>query len=79
MLASRRLRRLAREGALPQRLLFASTGTKNPQASDVLCVRADLRMLARRLQVEAALAFTRSWDDLLATIANRSATLAAAS
>jgi transaldolase len=39
----------------------------------------DLRMLARRLQVEAALAFTRSWDDLLATIDRTSSTLAAAS
>jgi transaldolase len=32
--------RLANEGALPQRLLWASTGTKDPEASDVLYVRA---------------------------------------
>src|SRR6266540_2539912 len=31
---------LANEGAQPQRLLFASTGTKDPTASDVLYVRA---------------------------------------
>ena len=31
---------LAGAGALPQRLLWASTGTKDPQASDVLYVRA---------------------------------------
>jgi transaldolase len=32
--------RLANEGARPQRLLWASTGTKDPEASDVLYVRA---------------------------------------
>jgi transaldolase len=31
---------LANEGARPQRLLFASTGTKDPQASDVLYIGA---------------------------------------
>ena len=34
------LGRLANEGAQPQRLLWASTGTKDPEASDVLYVRA---------------------------------------
>jgi transaldolase len=33
-------KRLANEGARPQRLLWASTGTKDPSASDVLYVRA---------------------------------------
>jgi transaldolase len=40
MLDSDRWRRLANEGARPQRLLWASTGTKDPEASDVLYVRA---------------------------------------
>src|SRR5712691_904366 len=40
VLDSDRWKRLANEGAQPQRLLWASTGTKDPQASDVLYVRA---------------------------------------
>jgi transaldolase len=40
LLDSDRWRRLANEGARPQRLLWASTGTKDPNASDVLYVRA---------------------------------------
>lgn len=40
MLASDRWQRLANFGARPQRLLFASTGTKDPKASDVLYVNA---------------------------------------
>jgi transaldolase len=40
VLDSPRWERLANEGARPQRLLWASTGTKDPQASDVLYVRA---------------------------------------
>ena len=40
LLGSERWRRLADEGALPQRLLFASTGTKDPAASDVLYIEA---------------------------------------
>lgn len=39
-LASARLRRVMNEGATPQRLLFASTGTKDPKASDTLYVQA---------------------------------------
>ncbi len=38
MLESDRWQRLANFGARPQRLLFASTGTKDPKASDVLYV-----------------------------------------
>jgi transaldolase len=114
--------RLANEGALPQRLLWASTGTKDEHASDVLYVRAlaapltvntmpektliafgdhgdvdgllstdtsraeallaefvesgvDLDALAERLQVEAAEAFERSWQELLSNIGVKSATL----
>jgi len=40
LLASPRWTRLAAAGALPQRLLWASTGTKDPDASDTLYVEA---------------------------------------
>jgi transaldolase len=40
LLDSERWQRLANQGARPQRLLFASTGTKDPDASDVLYVEA---------------------------------------
>ena len=39
-LNSPRWRRVCNEGALPQRLLWASTGTKDPKASDVLYIKA---------------------------------------
>jgi transaldolase len=40
LIDSGRWQRLANEGARPQRLLFASTGTKDPDASDVLYIEA---------------------------------------
>jgi transaldolase len=40
LLDSERMQRLQNEGARPQRLLFASTGTKDPEASDVLYIEA---------------------------------------
>jgi transaldolase len=40
MLASERWQRLARAGALPQRMLWASTGTKDPHAPDTMYVEA---------------------------------------
>ncbi len=40
LLDSDRWLRLANAGALPQRLLWASTGTKDPQASDIFYVKA---------------------------------------
>jgi transaldolase len=40
LLGSDRMQRLENEGARPQRLLFASTGTKDPDASDVLYIEA---------------------------------------
>jgi transaldolase len=40
LLASLRWRKAASAGALPQRLLWASTGTKDPKASDVLYIKA---------------------------------------
>jgi transaldolase len=39
-IASPRYRRALNEGARPQRLLLASTGTKDPKASDILYIRA---------------------------------------
>jgi transaldolase len=38
--AARRWRKLAGQGAMPQRLLWASTGTKTPEYSDVMYVEA---------------------------------------
>ena len=38
LLDSPRMQRLMNEGARPQRLLWASTGTKDPEASDVLYI-----------------------------------------
>ena len=40
LLSSPRWQRVDNEGARPQRLLWASTGTKDPKASDVLYVKA---------------------------------------
>jgi transaldolase len=40
LLASSRMQRLLNEGARPQRLLWASTGTKDPAASDTLYIDA---------------------------------------
>jgi len=40
LLASPRWRKLADAGARPQRLLWASTGTKDPEASDILYIEA---------------------------------------
>jgi transaldolase len=121
---SDRWQRLENEGARPQRLLWASTGTKDPEASDVLYVEAlaapltintmpdktllafadhgevreplppdggdadevlaafneagiDTDALAVRLQKEGAEAFTKSWNELLATIESESERLAA--
>lgn len=120
-----RWQRLANSGARPQRLLFASTGTKDPAASDVLYVEAlaaphtvdtmpeetlrafadhgrvaavlprdggaaeevlaeferagvDLEELAGTLQAEGAKAFVASWEHLLSTIAEKSASKEAA-
>ncbi|MEO7773189.1 MAG: transaldolase [Steroidobacteraceae bacterium] len=40
LLASQRWQKLERAGARPQRLLWASTGTKDPEASDLLYIEA---------------------------------------
>ncbi len=124
LVASPRYRRVMNAGAQPQRLLLASTGTKNPNASDTFYVEAlaapftintipestlkafvdhgqlgdptpanggdceavlaqfrqagiDLDALATLLQTEGAAAFVASWNDLLAAIGAKSASLAA--
>ena len=122
LLASDRWLRLLNAGARSQRLLWASTGTKDPKTSDVLYVKSlaaphsvntipektllaladhgeigamlphdggdaeevldrftqagvDLDALAADLQRDGAAAFVKSWDDLLACLREKSATL----
>jgi transaldolase len=122
-IAMPRYRRVMNAGAPVQRLLLASTGTKDPKASDTLYIDAlaapltvntmpeatlkafadhgrvpaalaadggdceavlarfraagvDLDALAARLQAEGAASFVASWNELLAVIAAKAATLA---
>jgi transaldolase len=121
LLVSPRWRKLADAGAQPQRLLWASTGTKDPVAPDTLYLEAlaapntintipektllafadhgtvsgtmaadggdaeqvlaafaqagvDEAALATQLQREGAESFSKSWGDLMAAIATKSAT-----
>jgi transaldolase len=125
LLGSPRWQRIYNAGALPQRLLWASTGTKDPKASDVLYIKAlaaaftvntmpegtlkaladhgdvgpllpidggdcetvlvefakagiNVDALAAQLQDEGARSFVKSWNELMAVIASKSAALAAA-
>jgi transaldolase len=125
LLDSPRWQRVFNAGARPQRLLWASTGTKDPKASDVLYIKAlaapftvntmpegtlkafadhgaigpllpanggdceavlaqfaqagiGLDALAAQLQDEGAKSFVKSWDELTAVIASKSAALAKA-
>src|SRR6266702_4292590 len=122
LLSSPRWMRAYNAGARPQRLLWASTGTKDPKASDVLYVNTlaapftvntmpdgtlkalaehgqdeatlgadggnceevlaefakagvDIDALATRLQDEGATSFVKSWNELMAVIASKSAAL----
>jgi transaldolase len=122
LLASPRWQRVYNAGARPQRLHWASTGTKDPKASDVLYIKSlaapftvntmpegtlkalgdhgevgpvlpadggdceevlarfaqagvDVDALAAQLQDEGAKSFVKSWDDLMAVIASKSALL----
>jgi transaldolase len=124
LFGSARWNKLAAAGAVPQRLLFASTGVKDPKASPTLYVEAlaapdtvntmpektllafadqgklggtipadggdaepvlrqfkaagiDIDALAVKLQVDGALAFVKSWKELLERIAAKSAVLSA--
>lgn len=126
LMASPRFQRAANAGARVQRLLWASTGTKDPKASDILYVKAlaapftintmpeatlkafddhgeigqmlapdggdserlladfakagiDSDALALRLQNEGAGSFVKSWNDLMACIASKSAAIRKAS
>jgi transaldolase len=125
LLDSPRWQRAYNSGARPQRLLWASTGTKDPKASDVLYIKAlaaaftvntmpegtlkalaehgeigqllpldggnceatlaefaksgiDVGALAAQLQDEGAKSFVKSWNELLAVIAAKTASLAKA-
>jgi len=120
LLDSERWLRLANAGARPQRLLWASTGTKDPAALDVLYIKAlaapftvntipdktllafadhgsvdalmaadggdaedmitkfakvgiDYNQLATELQSEGAESFVKDWNELLTSIASKSA------
>ena len=121
-LASDRVKRIENAGGRPQRLLWASTGTKDPKASDTLYIQAlaapltvntmpektlkawadhgalagslpadgadsaavlssftkagvDLQALAAKLQDDGAASFVKSWNELMAVIASKSAAL----
>ena len=124
LLDSERWLRLANAGARPQRLLWASTGTKDPAASDILYIKVlapftvntipdktllafadhgsvgelmaadggdaeemiakfaqagiDYDKLASDLQREAAESFVKDWNEMLASIAWKSAAFKAA-
>lgn len=54
-LNSEHILRAMNEGAYPQRLLWASTGTKDPQASDILYIRALVAPYTINTMPEAAL------------------------
>jgi transaldolase len=122
LLASPRCQRVLNSGARPQRLLWASTGTKDPKASDVLYIKAlaspftvntmpeatlnaladhgevgdilsadggdceevlaqfaqagiDVEALATQLQEDGAKSFVKSWEELMAVLAGKSAAL----
>jgi transaldolase len=122
LLGSPRWQRMYNAGARPQRLLWASTGTKDPKASDILYVKSlaapftvntmpevtlkalaehtdlgaplpvdggdceeqlekfakagiNVDALAAQLQDEGAKAFNKSWNDLMAVLASKSAAL----
>ena len=122
LLSSPRWQSAYNAGARPQRLLWASTGTKDPKASDVLYIKAlaapftvntmpegtlkaladhgelggilpadggdceevlarfakagiDIDALAVTLQDEGAKSFVKSWNELMAVIASKSASL----
>jgi transaldolase len=126
LLASPRWLRAYNAGARPQRLLWASTGTKDPAASDILYVKAlaapftvntmpegtlkafgdhgqlskdmpadggdseavidsfaragiDVKALADQLQDEGAKSFVKSWNELMAVMSSKAASLRKAS
>ncbi len=125
LLNSKRWRDIAKSGARPQRLLWASTGTKDPKASPDLYIEAlaapdtvntmpektllafaaqgrlngiladdggdaeavlgqfakggvDVAAIGAQLQRDGALAFVKSWQELMRRIADKSTALAIA-
>src|SRR5467141_3750609 len=68
LLASPRWQRVFNEGARPQRLLWASTGTKDPKASDVLYVRSLSAPFTVNTLPEATLKALAEHGDVGATI-----------
>jgi transaldolase len=60
LLRTARWRRVFNAGARPQRLLFASTGTKDPKASDILYVKGLVAPLTINTMPEATL---KAWAD----------------
>jgi transaldolase len=68
LIASARVMRLLNEGARPQRLLMASTGTKDPKASDVLYVKALAAPYTVNTMPEATLKAFADHGDIGATL-----------
>ena len=64
LLTSPRYRRIYDLGGCPQRLLFASTGTKDPKASDILYVEALAAPLTVNTMPEATLKALATYTDL---------------
>src|SRR5262249_59996073 len=68
LLSSPRWMRAYNAGARPQRLLWASTGTKDPKASDVLYVKALAAPFTVNTMPEGTLKALAEHDDVAATI-----------
>src|SRR5262249_4380254 len=64
LLSSARYRRLYNFGGRPQRLLWASTGTKDPKASNILYVKALAAPFTVNTMPEATLKALASYDQL---------------
>jgi transaldolase len=64
LLSSPRWHRIYNAGAFPQRLLWASTGTKDPTASDVLYVKSLAAPFTVNTMPEATLKALASHDEL---------------
>jgi transaldolase len=69
LLASARFQRAANAGARAQRLLWASTGTKDPKASDILYVKALAAPFTVNTMPEATLKAFADHGDIGATLA----------
>ena len=70
-LESPRLQRLLNTGAQPQRLLWASTGTKDPEASDMLYVKALAAPFTINTMPEGTLKALADHGELRATLPAR--------